>query len=351
MSARFEANGTASLTRRIAAGVVIVVGVVLLISTFANNLFKVGPDFEEMIDDFRPMLAEESIATARADLAMLGAVGTEFETAIVPALSQQLGMSSEEFVGFTAAEFPDVSNGIAALPEIVPTFNGLIDSLDSQRALFESADQIPTKDLPATTVPWGLFLAGIALIVAGVLLYKPGWLGLASVGTLGVLIVVVTLILSLIPKAADADDLNANLEPIYTPELVAQAGGALATVSAMGTQMQTEMLPVLAEQLGMGGDQLNTFLGENFPATAQALGTLPEALGRFDGLVTNFENNLDNYETLKPVGFSSIIYTLFIGGLVTLAAFAAAWWAGRKEDAFVGVDRLASESMKDEIKV
>ena len=38
----------------------------------------------------------------------------------------------------------------------------------------------------------------LALIAAGVLLYKPGWLGLASAGTLGVGIVVVTLILSLI---------------------------------------------------------------------------------------------------------------------------------------------------------
>ena len=351
MSALFEANGTASLTRRIAAGVVVVVGVVLLISTFANNLFKVGPDFEEMIDDFRPMLAEESIATARADLAMLGAVGTEFETQIVPAMSQQLGMSTEEFVGFTAASFPDVANGIQALPEIVPTFNGLIDTLDSQRALFASADAIPTQDLPATTVPWGLFLAGIALVVAGVLLYKPGWLGLASVGTLGVLIIVVTLILSLIPKAADADDLNANLEPIYKQELVNQAKGAVGTVGAMGTQMQAEMLPALAGQLGMSGEELNGFLGANFPNTAQALATLPDALGRFNGLSTNFENNLDNYETLKPVGFSGIIWTLFIGGLVTLAAFAAAWWAGRKDGGFADMDRLATETMKDNIKV
>ena len=68
--------------------------------------------------------------------------------------------------------------------------------------------------------------------MAGVLLYKPGWLGLASVGTLGVLIVVVTLILSLIPKAADADDLNANLEPIYTPELVDAGQGRTRLRSA-----------------------------------------------------------------------------------------------------------------------
>lgn len=342
MSALFEAKGTASLIRRIAAGVVGLVGVVLLISTFANNLFQVGPDFEEMIDDFRPMLAEESIASAEADLSMLANVGTEFETAIVPAMSQQLGMTPEQFVGFTGENFPAVANGVQALPTIVPTFTGLIETLDSQRSLFESADAIPTQDLPATTVPWGLFFAGLALIAAGVLLYKPGWLGLASAGTLGVGIVVVTLILSLIPKAADADDLNANLEPIYTQELVDGAKGALGTVGAMGSQMQEEMLPALATQLGMTGDQLNGFLGENFPNTAQALATLPDAMGRFNVLTANFENNLDNYETLKPVNFSNIIWTLFIGGLVTVAAAAIVWWSDRREGAMVGMDRLPS---------
>ena len=349
MSALYEAKGTASLIRRIAAGVVVLVGVVLLISTFANNLFKVGPDFEEMIDDFRPMLAEESIAAANADLTMLANVGTEFETAIVPAMSQQLGMTPEQFVGFTAENFPAVAGGVEALPTIVPTFQGLIDTLDSQRALFESADAIPTQDLPATTVPWGLFLAGIALIGAGVLLYKPGWLGLASVGTLGVLIIVVTLILSLIPKAADADDLNANLEPIYTQELVDGAKGALVTVGSMGTQMQEEMLPALAGQLGMSGEELNGFLAGNFPNTAQALATLPDAMGRFNVLAGNFENNLDNYETLKPVGFSSIIWTLFIGGLVTLAAAALVWWSDRKALGYAGMDRLVGEAKREDV--
>ncbi|MGI9646976.1 MAG: hypothetical protein ACR2OI_00505 [Acidimicrobiia bacterium] len=352
MSALSEAKGTASPLRRIAGGLVVVVGIILLITTFTNNLFKVGPAFEEMIDDFRPMLAEESIATAKADLAMLGEVGTEFQTAIVPAMSQQLGMTPDEFVGFTAANFPDVANGVQALPEIVTTFNGLVDTLDQQRELFDSADQIPTKNLPATTVPWGLALAGLALIAAGYFLYKPGWLGLSITGSLGVLIIVVTLILTLIPKAADADELNDNLRPIYTAELVAQAEGALGTVGAMGTQMQTEMLPALAQQLGMSQDELNGFLGANFPATAQALATLPDAMGRFEGLVTTFDNNLDNYNTLKDVEFTPIIWTLFLSGWVALLAFGLAWWSDRRSNLAMGtanpVDRLG---LKEEVKV
>ena len=349
MSALFEAKGTASTRRRIAAGLTMLVGVVLLISTFANNLFKVGPDFEEMIDDFRPTLAEEAIATAKADLAILGAVGAEFETGIVPAMSQQLDMTGEEFMGFVATNFSDVANGVAALPEIVPTFTGLIDTLDSQRELFESADAIPTESLPATTVPWGLFFAGVALIIAGALLYKPGWLGLALTGALGAAIVIAVLVLSLIPKAADADELNENLEPIYTPELVAEAQDAVGVVGNMGLQMEAEMLPALAAQLGMGGDQLAAFLGENFPTTAQALSILPEAIPRFEGLATNFEANLDNYETLKPVGFSAIIWTLFVGGLLTLLAYLVASWGKYPDEDVVLIADSPAEAI-DELK-
>jgi hypothetical protein len=351
MSDLAKAKGSTSLVRRIAAGVVMAVGVVLIVSTFTNNLFEVGPAFEEMIDDFRPMLAEESIASARDDLAMLGDVGVEFETAIVPALSQQLGMSPEDFMAFTASSFPDVANGVQALPQIVSEFNGLIDTLDSQRELFESADAIPTESLPATTVPWGLLFAGLALIAAGVALYRPGRLGLLLTGGLGVLIVVVTLVLSLIPKAADADQLNENLESFYTAETVAGAQGALATVEAMGTQMQTEMLPALGQQLGMSEDQLNGFLGENFPATAQALQTLPDALGRFGGLVEVFDANLDNYETIKPVAFSPIIWTLFLGGLVTLVAFGVALFATRREDDYVPASQLEPTNPKEPVNV
>jgi hypothetical protein len=349
MNALDKVEGTPSFVRRIAAAVVVAVGVVFIVSTFANNLFTVGPDFEEMMEDFGPLLAEPSITSARGDLAMLGGVGDEFATAIVPALSQQLGMSPEEFMGFTAESFPDVANGVQALPQIVPEFNGLIDTLDSQRDLFASADAIPTESLPATTVPWGLFFAGLALIVAGVMLYRSGSLGLALTGGLGVLIVIVTLLLTLIPKAADADDLNGNLESFYTAETVEGAKGALATVSAMGTQMQAEMLPALGQQLGMSGDQLNGFLEENFPATAQALGVLPHALGRFSGLVETFDANLDNYDTIKPVAFSPIIWTLFLGGLVTLLAAGVALWADRRKMGRVAASQLEPTRPKEPV--
>lgn len=303
-----------SLMRRGIGLAAIAVGAIFIVVTLVQNLFAVGPAFEELIDDFRPILQDESLAQADTDVSALGAVGVEMETAVIPGISEALGMSAADFNAFMGSEFPAVATGVQGLPEIVPTFQGLIGSLADQQALFFSADEIPTKDLPATTVPWGLLFAGIAVIVVGIIMVRAGKAGTYLAIGLGLLLVVGPLVLTLPTKASDADELNANLEPIYTAELVQGAEGALAIVGAMGSEMQTKMLPTLGEQLGMTGDELNAFMGANFPATAAALQTLPASLERFDGLTATFANNLDNYETLRPVSFAPIIWMVIIGG-------------------------------------
>jgi hypothetical protein len=126
--------------------------------------------------------------------------------------------------------------------------------------------------------------------------------------------------LSLPQKAADADQLNENLTPIYTQELIDGATVSLGVIAAMGEEMQTKMLPDLAAQMGMSPDELNAFMGQNFPATAQAMQSMPESLPRFESFVGIFAMNLDNYETIQPVSFTPIIWMMVIGGVLILIA-------------------------------
>ena len=312
--------GSVSLPRKISGGLVILVGVVFIVVTLINNLFAVGPAFEEMISDFRPLLAEESLNTARADIAALDAAGLEFQTAVAPGMAQALGMTSEEFAGMVQSQYPAVAQGMQALPEITATFSGLIDTLDSQRALFESADAIPTDDLPATTVPWIITISGLLAIAAGVMLFMPGRVWAIVAVVLGAALLITTFVLNLPQKAADADELNENLTPIYTQELIDGAEGSLAVIGAMGQEMQTKMLPDLAASLGVSSDELNAFMGENFPATAAAMQSMPESLPRFEAFVATFAMNLDNYETIQPVSFTPIIWMMVIGGILILLA-------------------------------
>jgi hypothetical protein len=312
--------GSVGLLRKIAAGVVVAVGLVFIAVTMINSLFTVGPAFEELIDDFRPALADESLAQARSDVAGLDAVGQEFQTAVAPGMADALSVTPEEFASMVQSNYPAVAQGMAALPDITTTFSGLVDTLESQQDLFASADAIPTDDLPATTVPWIITISGILAIVLGVLLFLPGRLwGILTV-VLGAALLAGTFALSLPQKAADADKLNENLTPIYTQELIDDANGALAVVAAMGDEMQTEMLPDLAQQLGMSQEDLEAFLAQNFPATAAALQTMGESLQRFQDFVGTFETNLDNYETIQPVTFSPIIWMMVVGGIIIVAA-------------------------------
>jgi hypothetical protein len=315
-SAAIPSRAPGALNRAIAV-LVMLVGAGLVVITLVSNLFAVGPAFENLIVDFRPALTQSSIDTARADIAGLASVQQEFTTKLAPALSQQLKMTPTQFNDFVAQKFPAVAAGMGALPVAVPTFNGLINTLDKQRPLFQTADAIPTKNLPATTVPWVMFGAGFIVFLIGLLMLRsPKAAGAAAI-VVGLLLLVAPVALSLPAKAADADQLNANLKPVYTQALVTNATGALQTIGAMGNEMQTTMLPALATQLKMTPQQLQTFLASNFPATAQALQTMPASMQRFNELVKVFDKNLANYNTLKPVGLARLILILMVaGGLV-----------------------------------
>jgi hypothetical protein len=301
---------------KVSGGLAVIIGIVFLAMTMINNLFEVGPAFEELIDDFRPVLTDESLDTARADIAVLEAAGIEFQTVVGPAMAQAFGMTPEQFGGMVESQYPAVAQGMEALPAITETFTGLIDTLDSQGDLFASADAIPSDDLPANTVPWIIAISGVLALGLGVMMFKPGPIWAILVLALGVILVISTVVLSLPQKAADADQLNENLTPIYTQDLIDRANASLVVIGAMGEQMQTAMLPDLAAQLGMTLDELNVFMGEQFPATAAAMQSMPESLPRFNAFVGIFDANLDNFETIQPVAFSPIIWAFLLGGVL-----------------------------------
>jgi hypothetical protein len=135
---------------------------------------------------------------------------------------------------------------------------------------------------------------------------------------LGGLLVAAPLVMSLPGKAGDADQMNTNLKPVYTQQLITQANGALATLSAMGAEMQTKMLPALATQLNMQPAELQAFLGASFPATAKVLGDMPMTMARFEGLVATFQQHLDDYDTLKPVELVPLVRVMIGGGILLL---------------------------------
>jgi hypothetical protein len=316
--------------RKLAAGLMVLIGAAFIAVTFAASLFHVGPAFDRLTDGFRPVMTQSALQTDRQDIAGLAAAGTEIQTKLMPALAQQLNVSPVQLNALMATQYPDVVAGLKALPTITPTFNGLVTTLDQQRPLFRSADAIPTKSLPATTVPWALLAVGIVIMGLGVFVWFTPRFSALIAAVLGAALIAMPLMFGMVHKATDADKLNANLKPVYTQQLITQADGALKTLSSMGSQMQTKMLPALATQLNMQPAQLQAFLEQNFPATATALADMPASLGRFQNLVGTFQKHLGDYNTLKPVSFEPIVWLMLGGGIALLGLGGAGLLAMRK---------------------
>jgi hypothetical protein len=320
--------------RRTAGLVVAAIGAAFIVVVIVNRLFFVGPAFERMSDGFRPIMQPAPITQLQSDLKGLDAVSTELSTKGVPMLAEAFKMTPDRYTAYLGGQYPAVATGMQQLPAIVTQFKGVVGTLDAEQARFANADAIPTSNLPATTVPWGLLAAGIVVLLLGlVMVVRPVrlWSGVA-VG-LGVLLIAVPLAFTLTTKASAADTMNTHLKPLYTAQMLTGAKGALATVGAMGQQMQTEMLPDLAQGLGMDQAQLQSFLQQNLPATAAGIQAMPHALARFETLLKVFDSHLNDYDTLKPVAFVPIVWTMIVGGIVALLAGAWGFVArGRKTE-------------------
>jgi hypothetical protein len=195
-------------------------------------------------------------------------------------------------------------------------FTALLNNLDRTQPLFVSADAIPTKNIPATAVPWSLLAVGLVTLGLGVLVWFSPRVRAPVIATVvGAALIALPLSMNMVHKASSADQMNANLKPMYNQSLMIDARGALTTLGAMGTQMQQQMLPQLAAQLHMTPAQLNQMLQQNFPTTAAALKSLPTAMTSFTGMVNQFDNHLSDYQTLKPVSFLPIVWFMIGGGI------------------------------------
>ena len=300
---------------RVAAGLMVLVGGAFVAVTLFANLYHVGPAFDRLTDGFRPVMTQQSIQTDRQDLAGLAAAGTEIQSKLMPALAQQLNMSPTQLAAMMNQQYPAVATGLQALPTDTATFTGLINTLDQQRANFAAADAIPTSNLPATTVPWSLLAVGVIAIGLGVTVWFTPRPAAVIATVLGAALIAVPLSLNMVSKASAADSLNASLKPVYNQQLITQARSSLTTLAAMGTQMQSQMLPALATQLHMQPAQLTAMLQQDFPTTAAALNGMPASMARFNDMITRFDQQLDHYNVLKPVTFVPIVWLMISGGI------------------------------------
>jgi len=317
------------MQKRIESTVVILIGAGLIALALFTQLFTRAPAFEELTDDFRPVMTNESIATMRADLEGMQAMTTEMRTVMLPDIAAALQMEPEALSTYLGENFPATTRGMEQLPGITDQFMGMSNTLSLQRENFEAADAIPTASLPATVFPWGLAAVGALTMLVGIFMLRTTHAGSYVALALGILMIGGAFLMSWPSKTSKADDMNLALRNVMTTEQVVGAQGALVVVSEMGTEMQEQMLPALATDMGMTESEMAAYITGNYPAVGAMFEAMDEVQTRFDGMVGTMSANLDNYDTIKPLSMEPInwffvaagVLIAFAGGLALLAPF------------------------------
>jgi hypothetical protein len=328
-----------TMIKKTALGLILLVGLYWLVSTFALGFPEKTKAVDGLTDDFRPVFADKGLNQSESDIDTINKFAAEFQTEAVPALAKQLGVTPEQFVEIVSKQYPDVGAGVRELPTSLPYFNGMVSGLGQEQSNFQKADSIPTSFLPAQSVHWLFVMLGVVTIaIAGLGLAKPtrstAFLGAAA--GLGVAVIGVTLILSVPAKAEAVDGMTNEFRPIFTEKGAAQTRDYLTTVEKMNTELTTEALPGLAKMLKVTPQELGASLGQNFPDVGSGLQQMPQILARFDDLVTKIEANVANFQKADSIPTTTSPTTklqgqfLYPSLLLIIAGGGAALGAGRR---------------------
>lgn len=304
------------MTRRSAAGLVVLAGLGLIGLALGTRLFDRANAFERMSAQVRPVMNTQAITALEADAVATRSLAAQLPSA-VPALGRQVGLTPAQTAQFVA-QFPDVQRGVAALPAISSRLDATVQTLRQELPRFRSADAIPTTDRSSTSVPWFILLCGIAGVVIGFLMLAPARIGAALAMLLGAIVIAAPLATSLPSKTANADRLNRDLATIFSPAGVALARQDLATMQAFGTEMQAGLVPAISARVGMTPQQFLSTLPQTSPVLAAALGNLPAVTARMSAVVNSTGRAVGDFATARGTRYVWITWTSIGAGVLIL---------------------------------
>jgi hypothetical protein len=298
---------------------------------------------DNLTNSFRPAFKPAALTQTKADMATVQAMSDELRAKTLPAVAGALKMTPAQLQAFIAQNFPAVNKGVSQLDTVLPYFSNLIAGLDAQAPNFRKADAIPTKNLPATTVPYifllpGLLLAGLS-VLGWVLSSTAARRAVWGCGAVGLVLIVAPLVLTVPAKAQAVDNLTNAFRPVFTAQGAATTRANMDTVQNMSDELQAKMLPALAGALQMTPAQLQAFIGQNFPAVAKGVSQLNVILPRFQGLVKGIEGNVGTFKKADSIPTkgtpTTLLHWLFVlpGIALVLTAGVALflpWWSGAR---------------------
>ena len=258
--------------RKAVATVAVVSGLGLLVAPFALSLFDRAPAGERVTNRFRETMSVQGLHNLARNFETMGALVDQFVHQTSPQLARQLHMSSGEYNAYVQRQFPAVAAGVKGIPPLVAFVTPVAAQLEALHPEFASVDSLPFLGLSLTTIPWILLALGAALTGLGVVIWRTRMRApVICAALLGTAMLVLPLALSYPRKASDAGKVAAVGRVALSRQAATGAQTANRLIAGMVTQVDTRMIPAVAERLHVTPAALESSIATNYPAVTKGL--------------------------------------------------------------------------------
>ena len=319
--------------RKLVAVIAVVCGLGLVAAPFALSLFDRAPAGERITDRFRQTMSERGLRDLAGNFQTMGALVNQFIDRTSPALAGDLHMTSGQYDAYVARSFPAVAAGVRGIPPLVAFVTPVAAQLEALHPQFAAVDSLPFLALPLTTVPWILVALGLALTGLGLAVLRVrGRGGLVVAAGLGAALIVVPLALSYPAKATDASRVAAVGNVALSPKAAAGAQSANRLIDGMVTQVDTTMIPQVADRLHLTRTAFEQVLARDDPAVATGLAAWPRIRPGAVALVRRQVASVHDASVLAGLTFGALPWMIIGPGMGLLIGAIAGLAIGRRDE-------------------
>jgi len=147
---------------RLTAIIAAVLGVLIVVGSFMLSLPGKSAGIDRLNEALDPIFTVETVEGASGALTVIGAMGEEMGTAMMPGLGLMLQMDADSLNQFMGANFPATAQALQTFPETMARFDHLVNTFDANLDNYEVLR-------PVTFVPitWAFIAGGFLIIIAG----------------------------------------------------------------------------------------------------------------------------------------------------------------------------------------
>lgn len=325
-----DAGGSGPLGRmyRATAIIAVVTGLGLIAAAPALSLFDRMAATERITDRVRPLITGPGLVAFRDNVELLDRGNAELTGSALPRFARELRTSPQELERVVATQFPALARGAAQIPDAAAALRKTTIGLTAREDKFERAESLPALGLPLTAIPWIFVGLGVGLAVAGVAALRSGARSpLRAILLVGLAMCVGTVAISAPDKAADSADLIDFGAPRLSQQNADKAQRTIAFATAMFDQLEGELLPSVARQLGLTPGQLRASIAREEPALATLLRESDAAIAVGQALSDANRASVADFRKTDKLELQALPWIL-IGPGALVAALAAAGLAG-----------------------